>query len=155
MAGRLPFDVSGLPLLEAAQQILHAQVMPLGQVDAELGGSIERVAAHAMAADRARRYQCAADMAADLRACLDGRQIVAARVPALTARQTLMAESVDGRFVALGLLTGKVVVLDSTTGSLVAESPADGSPLERLTFDADGALTIGRVSGVQRFPLAT
>jgi non-specific serine/threonine protein kinase/serine/threonine-protein kinase len=155
MAGRLPFDVGGLPLLEAAQQILHAQVMPLGQVVAELGGSIERVAAHAMAADRAHRYQCAADMAADLRACLDGRQIAAARVPALAARQTLMIESADGRFVALGLLTGKVVVLDSTTGSLLVESPADGSPLERLTFDADGVLTIGRVSGVQQLLLAT
>jgi hypothetical protein len=94
-------------------------------------------------------------MAADLRACLDGRQIAAARVPALAARQTLMIESADGRFVALGLLTGKVVVLDSTTGSLLVESPADGSPLERLAFDADGVLTIGRVSGVQQLFLAT
>ena len=154
MAGRVPFDVGGLPLLEAAQQILQAQVTPLGQLDATLAGPIEQVAARAMAADRQRRYQCAADMAFDLRACLDGRQISADRIPAPAARHTMIADSADGRYVAVGLHTGTVVVLDACTGRPLAEFPTDGSPLERLTFEADGSLIIGRTAGSQRVALA-
>ncbi|MBV9331962.1 MAG: serine/threonine protein kinase, partial [Alphaproteobacteria bacterium] len=48
MAGRLPFEVRGLTLLEAAQRILLADVRPLGSIDAALAGSIELVAQRSM-----------------------------------------------------------------------------------------------------------
>src|SRR5262245_13742654 len=73
MAGRLPFDVVGLPLGDAAQRILYTDVPPLGSIDVACAGSIEQVAQRAMARDPDRRYQSAADLAADLRACLEGR----------------------------------------------------------------------------------
>jgi serine/threonine protein kinase len=75
MAGRLPFDVRGLTLLEAAQRILRAQVPPLGSVDSALAGSIEQVAKRSMSPDRDERYQSAADLTTDLRACLEGRAL--------------------------------------------------------------------------------
>jgi len=149
MAGRLPVDVGGLGLVEAAQRILHTEVAPLGSVDPALAGSIEQVAQRAMEPDRARRYQSAAELAADLRACLEGRSPVAsfgrsmaaARIPLLTA------ESADGRFVALGLATGTVIVLDASTGATLVSSRGDGTRVERLTFDSASQLTIGRTSG--------
>lgn len=151
MAGRLPFDVSGLPLLEAARQILHADVPRLGSIDRALAGSIEQVARRAMTPDRERRYRSAAELAIDLRSCLEGRAPTASNLadPAAlaAASRPLVVESPDGRSVALGLPTGTVVVLDSTSGSQLAAIQGDGTRLERLAFDADGRLTIGWTSG--------
>ena len=154
MAGRLPFDVSGLPLLEAAQRILHADVPLLGSIDPALGGSIEQVVRRAMAADREGRYQSAADLAQDLRACLDGRTPVHARTPAPAgarpASRTLLAEGGDQPIVAIGLVNGTVVILDSTSGVQQAAIPGDGTPLTHLGFDTEGRLSISWASGRTR-----
>ena len=151
MAGRLPFDVSGLPLLEAAQRILHADVPLLGSIDPALGGGLEQIAARAMSADRDRRYQSAADLAIDLRACLEGcaptvsPRVDRAAVPA--SPQVLIAESADHRSVALGLANGTVIVLDAMSGTQLRVVEGDGSPLERLAFHIDGRLSIAWSSG--------
>jgi serine/threonine protein kinase len=76
MAQRLPFDVSGLPLIEAAQHILHSETPRLGESDARLRGSLENITARAMARDRAERFQSAADLRDALRAYLDGHEAV-------------------------------------------------------------------------------
>jgi len=148
MAGRLPFDVGGLPLVEAAQRILHTDVPPLGTIDASLDGPIEQVARRAMAADPDRRYQSAEDFAADLRACLEGRSLTtAAPVDESAPWPLVVAESADRRFVAVSLLGGAVVVLDSTTGAHLAAVHGDGTQVLRLSFEADGRLVIGRAGG--------
>jgi hypothetical protein len=147
MAGRLPFDVSGLPLLDAAQQILRADVLPLGSIDSAFAGPIEHVAKRAMSPDRERRYPSAAELAVDLRACLEGRA-PAVNLPADTPRgQLLVTESADRRSVAIGLPNGTVVVLDSTSATQLAVMSGDGTRLERLAFDRDGRLAIGWASG--------
>jgi eukaryotic-like serine/threonine-protein kinase len=150
MAGRLPFDVGGLPLVDAVQRILHTEIPLLGSLDGSFAGPIEQIAQRAMAPDPDQRYQSAADLAADLRACLEGRspsaqvsvdEALLPRVP------LLVAESADRRFVALSLMDGAVIVLDSTTGAQLAVIPGDGTPIHRLLFEVDGRLVIGRVSG--------
>ena len=150
MAGRSPFDVGGLPLADAAQRILHTDVQPLGSIDASFAGPIEQVAQRAMAADPDRRYQSAADLAADLRACLEGRS-PSATAPvndaAPSAARLILAESADRRFVALSLAGGAVIVLNSTTGAQLATVRGDGTPVLRLAFDADGSLTIAKTGG--------
>jgi eukaryotic-like serine/threonine-protein kinase len=160
MAGRLPFDVRGLTLLEAAQRILRAEVPPLGLVDSALAGSIEQVARRSMSPDREQRYQSAADLATDLRACLEGRALTQSRSAALAtaapAFRSLMAESGDHRFVAVGLATGTVLVLDSSSGSQLAVIHGDGTRLERLAFGAEGRLTMAWASGrVDRIEVPT
>jgi eukaryotic-like serine/threonine-protein kinase len=151
MAGRLPFDVSGLPLLEAAQHILHADVPLLGAVDPALAGAIEQIASRAMSADRDRRYQSAADLAMDLRACLEGRAPTLSdsvdRGAIADAPRVLTAESVDRRSVAVGLTNGTVTVLDATSGTQLSAIEGDGSRLERLAFDNEGRLSIAWSSG--------
>ena len=147
MAGRLPFDVGGLGLVEAAQRILHANVPLLGSLDPSLTGSVEQIARRAMEQDRSRRYQSAADLATDLRACLEGRPPVASSSLATSEARLHIATSPDGRYVAVGLTSGVVVVLDAATGASLAAIRGDGTCLERLVFDSASQLTIGRANG--------
>jgi len=151
MAGRLPFDIRGLTLLEAAQRILLAEVPPLGSADSALAGSIEQVAKRSMSPDREERYQSAADLMTDLRACLEGQALTqshhARRVTAAPASRPLMAESGDHRSVAVGLVSGTVLVLDSSSGTQLTVVQGDGTRLERLAFDTDGLLEMGWASG--------
>lgn len=151
MAGRLPFDVGGLGLVEAAHRILHASVPPLGSVDPTFAGPIEHVTGRAMAIDVSIRYPTAAAFAADLRACLEGRgPSVSKREKTSTAtlaQQVALAQSPDGRFVALGLAEGLVVVLDAATGASLTSLRGDGTRVARLTFRSSSELTIERASG--------
>jgi serine/threonine protein kinase len=151
MAGRLPFDVRGITLLEAAQRILRAEVPLLGSVDCALGGSIEQVAKRSMSPDRDQRYQSAADLVTDLRACLEGRALAqshtAQRLAAAPPLRPLMAESDDHRSVAVGLVSGTVLVLDSSSGTQRTVIPGDGTRLERLAFDTEGRLAMRWASG--------
>jgi len=105
MAGRLPFDISSLSLMEAAQRILQTSVPRLGSIDPALSGAIEEIAGRAMEPDCSRRYQSAADLASDLRACLEGRPMIAPRQAGTGAHRggVVTAESRDGRFIAVGL----------------------------------------------------
>jgi serine/threonine protein kinase len=147
MAGRLPFDLTGLPLVDAAHCILFADIMPLGSIDPALQGSIEQVARRAMAADPDIRYRTAASMAADLQACLEGRPLATAAVERSARARVLVAESRARRVLAIGLTSGAVMVLDAVSGTTLARIDGDGTPVERLTFDDDGALTIARSNG--------
>ena len=150
MAGRLPFDVRGLTLLEAAQRILCAEVPPLGSVDSALAGSIEQVATRSMSPDRELRYQSAADLATDLRACLEGRALTRAHTGQQVtgpAHRPLMVESGDHRSIAVGLVSGTVLVLDAISGAQLTVIQGDGTGLERLAFDAEGQLAIAWASG--------
>ena len=149
LAGRLPFDVGGLPLIEAVQHILNARVPPLEPLDPAVR-PVEQIVAHAMSVDRERRYQSAAAMMADLRACLAGRQIAAIDPSVESVPHVLTAETADRRYVAVALPGGIVVLLDSSTGETLARHTGDGSPVARLSFEPDGSLTIGRATGPER-----
>jgi hypothetical protein len=58
-----------------------------------------------------------------------------------------MAESGDHRSVAVGLVSGTVLVLDSSSGTQRTVIQGDGTRLERLAFDTDGLLAVGWASG--------
>jgi eukaryotic-like serine/threonine-protein kinase len=101
LAQRLPYDITGLPLFEAAQHILQTDSPPLGSIDPRCAGSLEHITARAMARDRGARYQSSTEMSRDLRAFLDGRHTISAVPPGVTiaeplARQ-LVATDADGQ----------------------------------------------------------
>jgi len=144
MADRLPFDVGGMQLVEAVQRILNTTAPPLGSIDPALAGSLEEVVARAMSPDRTHRYASAVELAADLRAVIDGRRPALAGIPATSRARVLVAESIDGRFVAIGLASGVVVLIDAASGAQRA-SIADDAPLQQLSFERDGRLAIYRV----------
>ncbi len=83
LAGRLPLDVSGTSIAEAARMIRDETPARLGQVDRSMRGDIETIAARAIEKDKSRRYQSAADLADDLRRYIAGKPVLARQDSAL------------------------------------------------------------------------
>jgi WD40 repeat protein/predicted Ser/Thr protein kinase len=77
LAGHLPYRLENRPLAEAARLILEQDPPRLGSLNPELRGDLETIVAKALAKDPARRYQSAADLAADLRRWLTHEPILA------------------------------------------------------------------------------
>jgi eukaryotic-like serine/threonine-protein kinase len=77
LAGRLPFDVKLESFPQATIRIISEEPPRLGSIDRELEGDVETIVARALAKEQERRYQSAADLAADLRRHLSGEPIVA------------------------------------------------------------------------------
>ncbi len=89
LAGRVPHDLTGKPLVEAAT-ILRTQPAPaLRTFNPRCRGEVELIVSTAMHSDRARRYQSAAAMAEDIRNYLAGKPISARRDSALYVLQKL------------------------------------------------------------------
>ena len=160
IAGRLPFDLTGLTWVEAAQRLLHSDPPRLAAIDPGLDGPLDRIAARAISRDRAHRYQTAAELASDLRAYLEGRTLApepsrtgddsarASRGPRPTAAaMAKMVTSLDHRFVAIGLPNGVVVILDASSGRQVALLDQPAAPIASLAFGRDGRLTVIRADG--------
>ncbi|MGD2110312.1 MAG: serine/threonine-protein kinase [Phycisphaerae bacterium] len=76
LSGVLPYDVMTTPAL-APHTIRVEQPRRLGEVDPALKGDLETIVAKALEKDRARRYQSAYEMAADIRRFLAHKPIVA------------------------------------------------------------------------------
>ncbi|MEO0482106.1 MAG: tetratricopeptide repeat protein [Planctomycetota bacterium] len=67
LAGRLPHDLEQASIIEAARTISETDPLSLADLDTTLRGDLSTIAAKALEKDRERRYQTAADLAADLR----------------------------------------------------------------------------------------
>jgi formylglycine-generating enzyme required for sulfatase activity/tRNA A-37 threonylcarbamoyl transferase component Bud32 len=79
LTGRMPHDVTDLPLAAAIAHLANADAPPLGQARPDLRGDVEQIVATALERDPQRRYATAAAFAADLRAHLEHRPIQARR----------------------------------------------------------------------------
>ncbi|MFO0936983.1 MAG: protein kinase [Gemmataceae bacterium] len=77
LAHRLPLSVDQRPLPEAARIILEEDVPRLGSINPACRGDVETIVATALEKAPARRYQSAANLAADLRHWLANEPIVA------------------------------------------------------------------------------
>ncbi|MCR9243535.1 MAG: protein kinase [bacterium] len=77
LSGRLPAEVSGRSMPEAARIIRDDEPTRLGTVSTSLRGDIETLVHKALEKDRERRYQSAGALAADIRRYLASEPIVA------------------------------------------------------------------------------
>jgi len=77
LAGRHPLPLAGVPLSRALHVIAEHQPTALSAIDRTFRGDVETMVAKAMDKDRERRYQSAADFAADIRRYLRGEPIQA------------------------------------------------------------------------------
>ncbi|MBK7406173.1 MAG: protein kinase [Phycisphaerales bacterium] len=77
LAGRLPYDLRSRSIPEAARIIRDESPTRLSTIDRTLRGDIETIVLKAMAKEKERRYQSAADLAADIRRYLAGEPIAA------------------------------------------------------------------------------
>jgi WD40 repeat protein len=76
-AHRLPYQLENRPLPEVARLILEQEPPRLGSINPELRGDVETIVAKALDKDPVRRYQSAAELAADLRRWLAHEPILA------------------------------------------------------------------------------
>ena len=83
LASRLPHDVTGKPLPEAARFIGQEEPARIGTIDRTLRGDVETIVHKALEKDVARRYQSAAALAEDLRCFVAGEPIAAKHDSAL------------------------------------------------------------------------
>jgi WD40 repeat protein/predicted Ser/Thr protein kinase len=67
LAGRLPYRLDQLPLPEVVRVIRDVEPSLLGSVNRQFRGAIETIVAKALEKEKARRYQSAGELAADLR----------------------------------------------------------------------------------------
>lgn len=85
LAGRLPYDVKGKMVHDAVRVIREEEASRLSMIDRSLRGDVETIFAKALEKEKDRRYQSAADLAADIRRHL-AHEPIAAR-PASTFYQ--------------------------------------------------------------------
>jgi WD40 repeat protein/predicted Ser/Thr protein kinase len=108
-AHRRPYRLEDRPLPEAARLILEHDPPRLGSINPELRGDVETIVAKALEKDPARRYQSAADLAADLRRWVAHEPILARPPSALyhlrkfARRHTALVGGVVATVVALAL----------------------------------------------------
>ncbi|MGD9715323.1 MAG: tetratricopeptide repeat protein, partial [Thermomicrobiales bacterium] len=79
LADRLPYDVGKRPVVEAARVIRDEEPTRLSMIKSRLRGDVEIIVGKALEKDRDRRYQTAAELAADIRRYLSDTPIVARR----------------------------------------------------------------------------
>lgn len=77
LTGRLPHDLEGRSVADATRIIGDVAPMRLSSIDRALRGDLDTILATALEKDRARRYQSAAALAADLRRFLNDEPILA------------------------------------------------------------------------------
>jgi|GEM_PF-1262176 len=144
LAGRLPYPVRELPMLEAVRVIREEPPLRLGAAAPRLRGELEVVVAHALEKHPDDRYASAAAFAADLRSIQAGTGIEA-RTPSwrvqlrrYTDRNRALVVGVAAVFLAL--LAGLVTTSWFALGQARAKELA-----ERETAAAEAAATRARL----------
>ncbi len=108
LAGRLPYDVTGRTLPEAARIIREEDPTRLGGVHTRFRGDLETIVAKALEKDKTRRYPSAAELAADVHRYLRDEPITARRPSAiyqlrkLAVRHKTLSVSLAILFLVLG-----------------------------------------------------
>jgi tetratricopeptide (TPR) repeat protein/predicted Ser/Thr protein kinase len=110
LSGQPPLDLQDRTIAAAAATIRDVEPASLGAVDAHLRGDLETIARKALEKDPDRRYQSAAELAADVRRHLGG-EAIAARAPSRTYR---IAKFVRRNKAVTGALATTAVVLLAT-----------------------------------------
>ena len=77
LIGRLPYDLTGTSLTQAASRIREIQPKRLGEINATLKGDLETICLKALEKDREQRYQTVNDLAEDVRRYLADEPIMA------------------------------------------------------------------------------
>ncbi|MCG3131604.1 MAG: Serine/threonine-protein kinase PknD [Phycisphaerae bacterium] len=83
LAGKLPFELDGRPLAEAARIVREEDPSRLSTFDAGYRGDVETIVGKAIEKDKERRYASAAELAADIRRFLRDEPLMARPASAL------------------------------------------------------------------------
>jgi serine/threonine protein kinase len=140
LCGRLPYDLTGCSIPEAARVIRDEDPSSLGSISRTQRGDVETILRRAMAKEPDRRYQSAGDMADDIRRFLSDQPIMA-RPPSLRYQLGKFARR-HKEFVT-AIVTVFVVlvagIIGTTAAMIAAHKNADAA-----TTQARRALAAGR-----------
>jgi eukaryotic-like serine/threonine-protein kinase len=150
IAGRPPFDVSGMSLPEASRALCESEPPRPSSIHRSLLGDIETIVLKALAKDRLRRYQSAASLAADIRHFLAGEAIDAKRDSGLYVLRKSVRRHRWAVAAALVLVCGLVAF--SAYASVQAQRQAReratadwfAASLEKMLESTQPAVALGR-----------
>lgn len=168
LAGRLPHEVRDRSLLEAARIIRDDEPSRLTSVNASYRGDIETIVSKALAKEPDRRYQSAAEMAADIRRFLDHQPILARQASTLyqvrkfARRNKALVGGLGATFVALaGGLVAVSILLARVSAERNTAMLAEQRATRIASFQSEmlrnvdiGAVATGILDGI-RAQLAT
>lgn len=137
LCGELPLKTRGRSLPEAARMIRDDAPARLGAIDRSFRGDLDVIASKALEKDPERRYQSAAELAADLQRHLDGRPIAAKQDSAVYVLRKQMGRY--KHYVALGVLAVAAVVAFAVFALIQAANES------RANLQAQGALLEARM----------
>jgi tetratricopeptide (TPR) repeat protein/predicted Ser/Thr protein kinase len=132
LTGGLPFDFRGMVVTDILRTILEEEPERLSSVHNEWRGDLDTIIAKAMEKDKARRYQSATELAADIRCHLND-QPIAARPPSwfyqvrkFGSRNRALVSGVVAVFVVLvaGIIATAIALSRETEQRLLKESEA-------------------------------
>lgn len=108
ITGKLPVDVNGLGVAPAASKVRSTEPALLGTLDRSFKGDVESIVAKALEKDPRKRYQSAAELAADIRRHLRDEPVTAAKQTTLYQLGKLVRRN---KFAALGVCVVAASVL--------------------------------------------
>ncbi len=143
LTGRMPFDLRGKPIAEAARIVRDVEPAPIGVVpglDRSLQADIQTIIRHATEKDRERRYPTAAALSEDLRRALRDEPILA-RPPSATYQLSKFARRNKGLVAGIAaasvaLVAGAIVSTVLLVRAVEARRQADAK--ERLATAVRG-----------------
>ncbi|HRK31426.1 MAG TPA: serine/threonine-protein kinase, partial [Tepidisphaeraceae bacterium] len=162
LSGRLPHKVSVASIADSVRAIVHDEPTTLASIDRSMRGDITTIVGKALAKEKVRRYQSAAEMGADLRRHLKNEPIAAHppstiyQLSKFARRNKGLVGGVIATFVVLtgGIIGTSVGLLQATQQRNAAEAAraaADASALAATTSADEAKKEVLRQSAVTRF----
>ena len=139
LAGRLPYELDRKMIHEAARMIREDDPTPLSSLDRTLRGDVDTIVAKALEKEKPRRYQSAADMAADIRRHLADEPI-AARPPSTLYQLAKFARR--NRALVVGVLAVFVVLVAGVIVSTALAVRATAAELSARASLAEAEATV-------------
>lgn len=147
LTGRLPYELSGRSIPEAARVIREEEPTPLRSVNRVFRGDIDTIVAKALAKERQRRYASAAELAADIRRYLSDEPILARPPSALyqlgkfARRNRALVGGVAVAFVALavGMVASTWQALRARSAEQLANRRLEEARQARALAETSGA----------------
>lgn len=138
LCGRLPHRLSDKTVPEAVRIINQDDPDPPSQVDRELRGDVQTIILKALEKDRARRYQTAADLAADVRRFLNDEPI-SARPPSTAYQLSKFARRNKGLMAGLSAAAALLVIGVAGVSWQAVRATRGWDEAERRREDAEKA----------------
>ncbi len=156
LAGRLPYDVHDRPLPEVARVIREQEPRTLAGIDPALAGDVSTIVGKALAKEPERRYQSAADLAADIRRHLHDEPI-SARPPTtfyqlqkFARRNKALVGGVAAAFVTLVVAVVVVASLAVREANLRRVADESAAAARRLAYRTSIAAAAAALDKHQR-----